>query len=239
MNEKVEPNHIYQGNCYDLIKLVEDKSIDLIITDPPYEISTTGAGIYKRADKRYVKELVDIKDGFNETILNEMCRVLKKINIYIWCSQKQIPNLIKYFVKEKGCNWNIICWHKTNPIPACGNKYLTDTEYCLFFREKGVKVYGSFETKKTYYLTPLNTKDKKKYNHPTIKPLDIIKNLVVNSTEMGGVVLDTFLGSGTTAKACQETGRRYIGFETNEEYYKTALERLNETTDIDDLIENL
>lgn len=85
---------------------------------------------------------------------------MKKINIYLWCSQKQIPLYLDYFVKEKGCNWNLITWHKTNPIPACGNKYITDTEYCLFFREKGVRIYGDTSTKGTYFITPLNTSEK-------------------------------------------------------------------------------
>lgn len=72
------------GDCLELIKDVPDKSIDLVVTDPPYEISTTGAGIYKQADKQYIKELVGLKDGFDNSILDELCRVMKKINIYIY-----------------------------------------------------------------------------------------------------------------------------------------------------------
>lgn len=164
-------------------------------------------------------------DGFSEAVLDELCRVLKKINIYLFCSQRQIMPLLDYFVTRHGCNWNLLTWHKSNPVPACGNKYLTDTEYILFFREKGVRVHGEFNTKRTWYVTPLNQSDKKKYGHPTIKPLEIVKNLVTNSTEPGAVVLDPFMGSGTTAVACQETGRSYIGFEINPEYHATALQR--------------
>lgn len=131
---------LYQGDCLEVMKNIEDGSVDLVVTDPPYEIATTGAGIYKQADKQYVKELNGMKDGFSEEVLDELCRVMKKINIYFFCSQKQIIPLLDYFVKKKKCNWNILSWHKTNPIPACGNKYLTDTEFILFFREKGVKV---------------------------------------------------------------------------------------------------
>lgn len=171
---------LYQGDCLEVMKNIEDGSVDLVVTDPPYEISTTGAGIYKQADKQYVKELNGMKDGFSEEVLDELCRVMKKINIYFFCSQKQIVPLLDYFVKKKKCNWNILSWHKTNPIPACGNKYLTDTEFILFFRERGVKVYGSFDTKRTWYATPLNQSDKKKYGHPTVKPLSILENLVVN-----------------------------------------------------------
>ena len=153
---------------------------------------------------------------------------MKKVNLYIWCSQKQLYQLINYFVIKKKCNWNLITWHKTNPIPACGNKYLSDTEYCLFFREKGVKIQGSFDTKFTYYVTPLNSKDKKQYGHPTIKPLDIIKNFIINSSNEGDIVLDPFMGSGTTPVACVETNRHYIGFEIDENYYNIACKRLDE-----------
>lgn len=205
---------------------MENNSIDLVVVDPPYEISTKGCGIYKQEDKQYVKELDSMKDGFSDEVLDELCRVMKKINCYFFCSQKQIIHLLNYFVVKKKCNWNIISWHKTNPIPACGNKYLTDTEFILFFREKGVKVYGNFETKKTWYATPLNQKDKKQYKHPTIKPLKIVENLIVNSSNENDVVLDCFMGSGTTGLACKNLNRNFIGMEISEEYFEIAKKRI-------------
>lgn len=224
----LELNKIYNEDCLNGMKKIPDKSIDLIVTDPPYVIETSGAGIYKQADKQYVKELNGIKDGFDPKILDEICRVMKKINVYFFCSQKQIIPLLDYFVKEKKCNWNIISWHKSNPVPACGNKYLTDTEFILFFREKGVKIYGEFATKFTYYVTPLNQKDKKLFGHPTIKPIDIVQNFIVNSSQEGDIVLDPFIGSGTTAVAAVNTGRNYIGFELDEQYCAIAEKRINE-----------
>ena len=211
-----------------ILKDIPDKSVDLVVTDPPYDIETSGAGIYKQEDKQYVKELVGMKDGFSEEILDELCRVLKKINIYLFCSQKQIPLLLDYFVKKKGCNWNLLSWHKSNPIPVCGNKYLTDTEFILFFREKGVKVYGSFDTKKTYYVTPLNQKDKKKYGHPTCKPEEIVRNLIINSSNEGDIVLDCFMGSGTTGAVSVGISRNFIGIEIEENYFKIAQDRIKQ-----------
>ena len=219
---------LYQGDCLEVMKNIEDGSVDLVVTDPPYEITTTGAGMYKQADKQYVKELNGMKDGFSEEVLDELCRVMKKINIYFFCSQKQIIPLLDYFVKKKKCNWNILSWHKTNPIPACGNKYLTDTEFILFFREKGVKVYGSFDTKRTWYATPLNQSDKKKYGHPTVKPLSILENLVVNSSKEEGIVLDCFMGSSSTGVACLNTNRNFIGIELDEGYFNIAKKRIEE-----------
>lgn len=225
----MELDIIYNEDCYSGLAKIPDKSVDLVITDPPYLIENTGGGIYKQEDKKYAKELEDIKHGFTTEILDELCRVMKKINIYIWCSQRQIVELVNYFV-SKNCNWNLITWHKTNPIPAHCNKYLTDTEYCLFFREKGVKLYGDFETKFTYYTTPLNVEDKNMWQHPTIKPMNITKNFVINSSKENDIVLDCFMGSGTTAVACKETGRHFIGFEINKQYYDIANDRLKGIT---------
>ena len=219
---------LINGDCLEALKKIGGGTVDLVVTDPPYEIKTSGAGIYKQADKQYVKELNQMKDGFSEEVLDELCRVMKKINIYFFCSQKQIIPLYKYFVEKKKCNWNIISWHKTNPVPACGNKYLTDTEFVLFFREKGVKVLGSFETKRTWYATPLNQSDKKIYKHPTIKPLFIIENFIANSSVNGDVVLDCFMGSGTTGVACKKLERDFIGIEIDSEYFKIAEGRINE-----------
>lgn len=79
---------IRQGDCMELMKKIPDKSIDLIVTDPPYEIVTSGGGLYTHKDKQYVKELNFIKNGYNEEILDEMIRILKKVNIYIFFQSK-------------------------------------------------------------------------------------------------------------------------------------------------------
>lgn len=229
---------IYLGDCYELIKEIPDKSVDLCLCDPPYLLSNKGGGFWSKAEegnhynargtRKGMEKLESIKDGIDVSILDEMCRVMKKINIYVFCSQRQIQGYLEYFVNGKGCNWNLLTWHKTNPIPACGNKYLNDTEFILFFREKGVKVYGSYETKRTFYVSLRNQQDNVKYNHPTCKPLSIVRNLLINSTLGGGVVLDAFCGSGTTAVAAIREGRHFMGFEIDENHYKTACERINE-----------
>ena len=221
-------NKIYNMDCIKGMKQMPNKSVDLVVTDPPYLIETSGAGIYKQDDKQYVKELNEMKDGFSREVLDELCRVMKKINIYFFCSQKQIIPLIDYFVKEKKCNWNLLTWHKVNPVPACGNKYLTDTEFILFFREKGVRIYGEYKSKFTYYVTPLNQKDKKSYGHPTIKPLDIVSNFIINSSNEGDIVFDPFMGSGTTAVAAMKCNRNFLGYELNQDYYDICNKRIQE-----------
>lgn len=187
---------IYNGDCLEGLRGLPSESVDLVITDPPYVIGNTGGGFWSKATEgnRYnargtrkgMERLGDIKDGFDSAVLDELCRVMKKINIYVFCSQKQLRQYLDYFVDGKGCNWNLLSWHKTNPIPACGNKYLNDTEFILFFRERGVKLYGSYATKRTFYTTLRNQQENIEYGHPTVKPCHIIQNFIENSSQVGG-----------------------------------------------------
>ena len=224
-------NEIYLGDAYKLIKEIPDKSVDLIVTDPPYQIDGLhkDSGLLRGRKNSHNSQLRDnhLGDGIDLKILDDFVRVMKKINIYIWCNKEQIYDYLTYFVKEKKCNFEIIVWAKPNPAPFTNGHYLKDKEYCLFFQEKGVKLGGDYHSLKTYYIKGTNTEDKENYLHPTIKPIDIIENLIRNSCERGGIVLDPFLGSGTTALAAKHLERNYIGFEINENYYKIAKDRLN------------
>ena len=191
-------NKIYKANCYEAIKNIPDNSIDLIVTDPPYEIEVDGGNTnigksYKKGICHELKEL-DIINGINEELLNEYLRIMKKPNIYIWCNKKQIPSYLDFFVTKRNFSFEILVWCKTNPTPLCGGNYLIDKEFCLYFR-KNVKLNTTFESAKTYWIQKKNVEDKNDYKHPTIKPLDIIKTLIENSSNEGGVVLDTFMGS--------------------------------------------
>lgn len=225
----MDSDKIYLGDAYELIKQIPDKSVDLIVTDPPYDISILHGGPMVR-QKRFQTLYTslnenDLDRGFDLSILDEFMRVMKKPNIYIWCSKAQIRPLLDYFL-DKGCKFDIITWHKTNAMPLCGGKYLVDTEYCLYFRD-GVKLNTRYETAMTHYELTINQADKDSYGHPTIKPLEIIKNFIINSSDEGSLVLDPFIGSGTTAVASKELKRHWIGFEINPEYHKIANNRIN------------
>jgi len=94
----------------------------------------------------------------------------------------------------------------------------------------GVKLYGDCHTKRKWYASNLNVADKKLYGHPTIKPLQIIQNFVVNSSVEGDTVLDCFMGSGTTGVACRNLNRNFIGIEIDPKYFEIAQKRLEEVT---------
>lgn len=227
---------IYNEDCYSGIKKIPDHSVDLIYTDPPYKFGTGGirTGIFKYRESlnNSYEEIHNSKlgDGINTAILDEYVRVLKRIYIYIWCNKEQLYDYLDFFVKKHNCNFEILIWGKKTPPPFTNGHYLKDKEYCLLFKEKGTKIYGSYDTLKTVYLSDRNVKDKELYAHPTIKELEMVKNHIINSTQEGDVVLDTFMGSGTTAVACKELGRHYIGFEVNPKYYQIATDRLNGIT---------
>ena len=224
--------NLQHGDCFELIKDIKDNSVDLVVIDPPYEFSTkyisnnsdNKSPLNKRKNKQ-AAELKLISSGFDLSILDELNRIMKKINIYIWCSKMQVSKILNYYEIKK-CNVDILTWHKTNPAPTCNNSYLSDTEYLIFAREKGVKMYGCYETKRKYYVTPTNTKDKKLYKHPTIKPLHIIENLIINSSLENDIVLDCFMGSGTTGAACKKLNRKFIGIELDKDYFEIARNRI-------------
>lgn len=228
-------NTIQLGDCYELIKNIPDKSIDLVIIDPPYELETHGGGhsqLAKQIQNQH-KELYEKKlhIGIKNELLEELCKKMKKINICIFCNKKQLLQYMNFFDK-KGCLFDLITWHKTNAIPNYSFKYMSDTEYCLIFRngKEMNKETENYEDRKTWWIEPINITDKNLFNHPTIKPLELVKKLVRNHSYKDDIVLDCFCGSGTTCVAAKETGRRYIGIEIDPEYHKIAVDRLNGIT---------
>lgn len=213
-------------DCMEGIKLLEDHSIDLVVIDPPYKLDLNKI---KNATSfnSYANDLLHLKDGFDLKVLDLLLTKMKKINIYIYCSKRQIQELLEYF-SNKNCNYEVLTWHKQNPSPLTNNIYLPDTEYIIFAREKGVKLYGNYHTKHKYYISGVNQVDKRRYKHPTIKPLPFIENHIENSSRPGEVVLDCFAGSGTTLVGAINKGRKFIGFEINQEYFKIAEKRIAE-----------
>ncbi len=227
-------NEIYNEDSYEAIKKIPDKSVDCIYVDIPYLVKnmSLGGGLLKNENRRrtYEKELQPIMQGIDNSIYNEFSRILKKINIYIWCSKEQILDIMNYFIKEKKCMFEILVWCKTNPTPFCNNTFLPNIEYCLYFRESGVKLNDGIENKSKYFISQTNTSDKDLFNHPTIKPLELVKRHLLHTTQENDIVADFFLGSGTTCVVAKEIGRKYIGFEIDKEYYKIAKNRLNGIT---------
>jgi site-specific DNA-methyltransferase (adenine-specific) len=234
----LERNQIYLGDCYDLIKQVPDKSVDLIIIDPPYQIDSkpkSNESLSKTKNKitksinRLNNELIDnnITQGIKEEIFDEFMRIMKIPNIYIWCNKKQIPMYFSYFVNKHNLNFEILIWNKTNVMPLYNHQYLNDVEYCLYFRGPNVCNPKNYDDARTVFKYNVNKIDKFAFHHPTCKPLIIIETLIKNSSKENDLVLDCFLGSGTTAVASKNLNRDYIGIEINPKWYQIAKNRLD------------
>ncbi len=215
-------------------KMVEEGiKVDLILTDPPYDIASTKTGNKSELARSIQGAFNELKEanltnGITYEYLDLMVQLQDKINIYIWCNLKQIKFYLDYFIDKHQCKWDEIIWYKTNAIPCFFNKYLTDKEYCLYFRKGGFCNPVNYDSAKTVYSMPINILDKRKYGHPTIKPLPIIKNLILNSSKEGDLILDPFAGSGTTLVASKTLRRNYIGFEIEEKYVDICRKRIQE-----------
>ena len=234
---------IVNADVYKYMKSMPDKSVDLIYTDPPYDVPKfkSGSGGSVNNVMNFDKTLEEVnkvlENGYDmDNFLKEAMRIMKEPNIYIWCNKRQIVPYMNFFVNENNCLFDILVWKKTNALPTYSNKYLTDCEYCLYFHKgKGKCFPKSYTDASTVYLSPIN-RENKIYGHPNIKPLPFVKSMISNSANKDSVVFDGFLGSGTTGVACKELGiDNFIGVEIREDYYtiaKTRIENINNAQDL-------
>ena len=188
--------------------------------------------IAKNTAKKHL-DFISIEDGIDYAILDDFVRVMKKINCFIWCSKLQIFDIMKYFLGggiDREIYFEVLTWNKTNPTPTTNNSWLPDIEYCLYFREKGVSYNNGYELKSKWFTSPANKRDKDLFNHPTIKPLELVKRHLLHTTQETDIILDCFMGSGVTAVACKKTNRQFIGFEINPKWHEIANKRINNET---------
>ena len=230
MENKVEIGNciLYLGDCYDILKEIDDNSVTLVHSDPPYVVHSGSQksewyekiGVNKQLDKL---KTADISDGFDiQLVMSELERICKCPNYQLWCSKKQFPELLNYAI-EKGYSWQDIMLYRNNALPNLNGKY-QDKDYCIHMW-KGRKITGDYNDKVTGYNWTIG--GKKEWNHPALKPVKPIEHLIRVGSDEGDVVLDMFMGSGTTGEACMRVGRKFIGIEKNPDYFNMAVERLN------------
>lgn len=230
----MEINKIHNIDCLDGLRKLETKSIDLIITSPPYNVGKNNMSY--RAKHKY-KDDKDIKEDYYDWLscrLNEMIRCSKYVflNIQMLANNKiDFLNIIanyKEYLKE------IIIWGKTNPPPAMEPGVMNSCfEFILIFsdeRPEKRKFYGlDFRgTVKNMISTPVN-RNRFSNVHKAVFPIEIPRYIINAFTKVGNTVCDPFMGVGTTAVACNELNRNFVGFEINEEYCNVANERLKQT----------
>lgn len=223
---------IFHGDCLAVLRTLPDNYVDLVVTDPPYQIDCMKAGGNNELTKKFNRmdaELseLNILDGFdNVAVVAELMRICKNINMYFFCNKAQLP---MYFdiIKQYEASFDLIKWVKTNPVPAYNNKYMSDTEYCVQIRKNAYCQPANYKDASTLYHAPINMADKKQYEHPTIKPMPLIEKLIKTSSKPGQIILDPFMGSGTTCVAAKKLGRQYIGIELVKKYFDIASKRID------------
>ena len=250
----MELNRIYNEDCMEGMKRIPDGSVDLIVTDPPYEHVKGGMKSKKynvgtwKAESYMNTKMSDFKkeDIFN--FLNVSIKKMKKINMYIFCSKLQLAHYFDYINQNKKLKYDLLVWDKSSAddkFSMKSSKFFTqDIEYIVRIYESGVslnKIWNKEGTKSDsgYYMKRQKFQQPKG-SHGTMKPAELIERFNKLSSIENDLVLDPFMGSGTTAIACMNTERNFIGFELDKTYYEKSLERIKNhapQTDIFDVLE--
>lgn len=251
-SKAIKLNSILQGDCIEKMKELKPKSFQLILTDPPYNISgkskldlknnTTGGPWFKMEENWDVFK--DYKEYLNFTRfwINEADKLLVDSgSMMICCSYHGLAEVMFALKELEYKILNIIIWEKTNPMPNVTKRTLThSTEFVVWaakskgwiFNYKEMKQYNDDKQLRDVWEFALCQGPQRIKNesgraaHPTQKPLEFMKRLIEMATKKGDTVLDPFIGTGTTAVAAHQLKRRWIGIESNTEYVKIAKKRI-------------
>lgn len=222
-------------SCFDFLPTVESKSVSLVLIDPPYEISrstnfASGPPCGRDIDRFRVSmdfgEWDHSFDGLDE-VLKECYRALKNGGTIICFHDLWKIGWLKDLMEKAGFRKiRFIEWIKTNPVPLNSKfMYLTNAREAAVCGVKGGRQTFNSEYDIGLYRHPI-CHDKGRF-HPTQKPLALIKELVEKHSNPGDTVMDCFSGSGTTCLAAIQLGRKFIGCELSEEYWKKSVDRIN------------
>lgn len=211
---------IYNGDCLEVMKELPDKSVDLVLTDPPYSIGTTSTGTKGSwLDNNLIRP-------FFLLWFSEIKKCLKDGGeFYINTDWRTYPFLYPIAVESMRIT-NCIVWDY-EWIKA-GSHYRFSHEFIMYGQKtEGQKRKFPATKRDVWRIPPINFTVEK--NHGAEKPVQLISECIVNSTDKENLVLDPFLGSGTTAVACKELNRKCIGIEISEKYCEICVKRLKNT----------
>lgn len=225
---------LVKNDAIEFLKQLPDKSIDLIITDPPYK-THRGGRTHTRELSGYGFSVLHKNDGkiFNHNNidhkewLNECYRVLKdNTHIYIMTNLLNLFELQRIALEVGFKLHNLLVWKKNT---TNANKwYMKNAEYILFLRKGRAKNINNMGSQTVHeYNNPTGNK-----NHPTEKPVDLMEFYISNSSNEGDLVLDPFMGSGSTGIAALNLKRKFLGIEIDEEYFNIAKERISKVKEI-------
>lgn len=214
---------LYRGDCLEILPTLG--GVDAVVTDPPYELSSSGPGVshfgmsLSKFDSDAYAEIVGGVDY--ESLLSGLAAICAPFNMFCFCSNKQISRLMSLNEAEDRAT-TLLVWHKVNAAPFANGVWRGDIEYIVHARGKGATFRGGAVEKKKVSEHPTVVDA----SHPTVKPIALIEKFVGIGAERDAVVLDPFMGSGTTGVACANLGRKFIGIEIEQKYLDIACERI-------------
>lgn len=218
-------NTIINTDAISFLSSLSDGCVDCVITDPPYKQEAHDRGFIAKYSKIF-KEMANWtnieNDWYNESFLNELVRVCKFPNVYLFCGKRDLVHILNY-AERRSYFYHIIPICKKAPAPFVNNTWLSN-EYSVHFTDRKIVYNKEYQLKIPYFLI----QGGKTTSHPNEKNLEMVKRIVSNITQEGQTVLDCFMGSGTTAVACRDLNRNYIGCELNPDFIELANARLKE-----------
>lgn len=207
---------LLHGDCLELMKDIPDNSVNFCLTDIPYNAVNRQSNGLRNLDKGKA----DIITFDLQSFLKEVIRVTNN-SICIFCGKEQFSEIYNFFANQNGTVRPIV-WEKSNPSPMNGQYiYLSGVELAVWFKKSGAKTFNA-HCKNTIFKYP-NGKSKL---HPTEKNYNLLKDLVLDNTNVGDIIFDPCMGSGSTGVAALNTGRNFIGIEIDEIYFNIAKQRI-------------
>ena len=213
------------GDCLEVMPTLG--KVDAVVTDPPYELSESGPGashfgksLSKFDGEAYRKIVSGVHYG---NLFDAFASVQDIANGFVFCSNKQVSKLMSE-CEGRGFATTLLVWNKTNAAPFANGVWRGDIEYIVHFRGKGAVFNGGACEKTKVIPHPIVVDDA----HPTVKPQPVVQRLIRNCSNAREIILDPYLGSGTTLVACAKLGRKGIGIELDPDYFEIACKRVEE-----------
>ncbi len=216
-----------------VIKKIPASSVDLILTDPPYNISQYSSGNIFLPNRAPINNDIAEWDKIEitpEEYVQEFIRILKPTgNIFIFTSYNSIGKWHSVF-DHKFDTTQYMVWHKTNPTPSIfKNSFLKSCELIICFWNKGhTWNFTSQERMHNFIETPICSQPERLKNpkHPAQKPVKLLEHIIRIASNKGDLVFDPFMGVASTGVAALKTGRRFYGCEIIKDYYDAGIERI-------------
>lgn len=213
---------IFNADCMDIMREMPDKCVDFVLTDIPYDEVNRGSSGLRVLDKGNA----DIITFNLYDFLHELCRITKN-SMCIFCGRRQFSDIYTYVGDNTDFGkWSTrpIIWEKTNPSPMNGDKiYLSGTEFAVWAKMGGAKTFNA-HCKNTVFRYPSGSSKV----HPTEKNHDLLKELILDNTNVGDVVFDPCMGSGSSLIVALENDRKVAGCELSKEWFDIAKKRIND-----------